>query len=616
MNKGQSILSDITVYTKYAKYVANTGTRETWKEICQRNMLMHTQKYPDLFDRIGEVYRDYVVPKKVLPSMRSMQFAGEPIARSPNRIFNCAYAPVDHTDIFSEVMFLLLGGTGVGYSVQEQHVAMLPEVIGVKDAERRYVVGDSIEGWSDAIKVLVESHFFGKEEIRFDYRDIREKGAALITSGGKAPGPEPLRKCIQNLARVLAGAKGRQLKPIEAHDLICYIADSVLAGGIRRAALIALFSMNDLGMLNCKSHRESEQNPQRHRANNSVVLLRGTVSQEDFKALWERVESSGMGEPGFYWTNNLDWGTNPCAEIALQPFQFCNLTEINATDIEDQDDLDKRSIVASFLGTLQAGYTDFHYLRPIWKQTTEEEALLGVGLTGIASGTLDNLNLPQAARKAYEENYTTAKIIGINVSARVTTVKPSGTSSLVVGSSSGIHAWHSKYYIRRMRLGKNEAIYKYLHETLPDLLEDDYEDPVGSAYICVPQKAPFYATLRTETPEHLLGRVSRFNEEWVREGFWSGDNCHNVSCTISLKPEEWDRVGVWMWENRKKYNGIAVLPYDGGNYRHLPFEEISRQEYTDAVKYLDSIDLSQVKEIEDNTNLTGELACSGGACEI
>ena len=610
------ILSDIVVYTKYAKYIKETKTRETWRQLCHRNMTMHQEKYPDLRSQISQLYEDFVMPKKVLPSMRSLQFAGDPIALSPNRIFNCAFAPVDHPDIFSEIMFLLLGGTGAGYSVQKQHVEKLPKVLGVKTEERRYVVGDSIEGWADAVKVLVESHFHRKEKIRFDYNDIRDKGAELVTSGGKAPGPEPLRRCIQNVARVLAGAVGRHLRPIEAHDMICFIADAVLAGGIRRAALICLFSRCDTEMLNCKHPDNVEQNTQRFRANNSVVLPRGEVSEEEFKYLWERVQASKMGEPGFYWTNDTAWGTNPCCEIALRPFQFCNLTEINATTVKDQVDFNERCKAASFLGTLQAGYTDFHYLRPIWKKTTEKDDLLGIGITGIASGTLDNIDLGEGAHHANLVNKEISDLIGVNPAARITTVKPSGTSSLVVGSSSGIHAWHSEYYIRRMKLGKNEAIYKYLKSTIPELLEDDFYAPDTSAFICVPQKAPEFAVMRTESPEHLLGRVERFNRDWIAPGHWDGKNKHNVSCTISLKDDEWERVGTWMWENRKKYNGISVLPYDGGNHKHLPFEDCTREYYEQQLQYLKEIDLSLVLEDDDNTDLTGELACAGGACEI
>lgn len=312
MDISQEILSGITVFNKYAKYDVKKTRRETWPEICDRNKAMHIKKFPSLKKEINDIYRDFVLPKKVLPSMRSAQFAGAPIELSNNRIFNCAYAAIDHIDVFSEAMFLLLGGTGFGYSVQEHHIAQLPIVKGPAEKTRRFLVGDSIEGWADAIKVLMKAYFNGKSTPIFDYRDIRAKGARLVTSGGKAPGPDPLRLCIDQVTAVLNRAVGRGLTPIEAHDILCFIADAVLSGGIRRAALIALFSHTDMDMLSSKSGRWWEKNPQRGRANNSVVLLRGETTEEQFKAIWERVKLSGAGEPGIFWTNDLELGTNPC----------------------------------------------------------------------------------------------------------------------------------------------------------------------------------------------------------------------------------------------------------------------------------------------------------------
>jgi len=327
------------------------------------------------------------------------------------------------------------------------------------------------------------------------------------------------------------------------------------------------------------------------------------------------VEASGAGEPGVYWTSNEEWGTNPCCEIGLRPFQFCNLCEVNVDDVTDQADLNARSKAASLIGTLQAGYTDFHYLRPIWKQTTESEALIGVGMTGIGSGAVLKLNLREAADEVVEENKRVANLISINPAARTTTVKPSGTSSLVVGSSSGVHAWHNSYYIRRMRVGKDEALYNYMAERMPELVEDDVFNPKG-AVLSFPQAAPRGAILRTESPESLLDRVRLFNLDWVRHGHVSGDNTHNVSCTISLKDEEWETCIDWMWSNRNEYNGISVLPYDGGSYVQAPFEDISEARYYELEQSLTSIDLSMVKEESDETDLSGEAACAGGACEI
>ena len=616
MDLSQEILSSITIFGKYSRFVKELNRRETWDEIIDRNKSMHVSKYPQLADKIEEVYERSVRTKKVLPSMRSLQFAGKAIERNPSRIYNCAYLPIEDTRAFSEIMFLLLGGTGVGYSVQYRHVDKLPVVAGPSGLSRRYIVGDSIEGWADAVRVLVESYFHGKRRVEFDYTEIRSKGTELVISGGKAPGPDPLRECLQRITQVLDGAIGRQLRPIEAHDIACYEADAVLAGGIRRAAMISLFSYNDEEMINAKSGEWYNVNPQRGRANNSVVLHRTKTTAEQFKLLWERVRASGAGEPGFYWTNNFDWGTNPCCEIALRPYQFCNLTEINTTDIQSQDDFNQRARDASFLGTLQAGYTSFHYLRPIWQQTTEEDALVGVGMTGIASGSIFPLNEQEAANVASDTNLIIAASIGINPAARVTTVKPSGTSSLVVGSSSGIHGWHAPFYLRRLRFGKDETIYKYLSKSIPELVEDEFFRPDTQAVVGIPQKAPDGAVFRSETALDLLNRTKRYNLKWVRVGHRRGDNTNNVSVTISIRENEWDEVGEWMWENKDTYNGISVLPYDGGTYKQTPFEDITEDEYNRLSQYLTDIDLSRAVETEDNTDLTGEAACQGGACEV
>jgi len=322
VNRSNKILSDITVFNKYAKYVEEKGRRETWEELVTRNKEMHQRKYPHIKEEIESAYK-YVYEKKVLPSMRSLQFGGRPIEVANNRIYNCAFLPIDHIDGFSELMFLLLGGTGGGYSVQKLWVDKLPTVQGTLSETRRFLIGDSIEGWADAIKVLVEAYFLGKQEPVFDYRDIREKGAALITTGGKAPGPEPLKACINLLKEKLNEAVGRKLRPIEVHDICCIIADAVLAGGIRRAALISLFDRDDVEMLKCKSGEWWESAPYRARSNNSVVLPRGKVGKEEFYELMKIVEASGAGEPGVYWTSNEEWGTTPCCEIGLRPFQFC-----------------------------------------------------------------------------------------------------------------------------------------------------------------------------------------------------------------------------------------------------------------------------------------------------
>ena len=616
MDKSNQILSDIVVFNKYAKYVQSEERRETWEEIVDRYLAMMKKKYPELASEIDKNGR-YIHDKKILMSMRGAQFAGPAIEKSESRVYNCAYLPIDDYRAFSETMFLLLGGTGVGYSVQRDHVNNLPDIHKPKK-KQKYLVGDSIEGWADAVRHLMSAYFgMRKTKPVFDFSDIRPKGARLVTAGGKAPGPEPLKKCLFNLELMLERKQdGEKLTPIEVHDMICHIADAVLAGGIRRAALISLFSADDDEMIACKSGAWWEKNPQRGRANNSAVLLRHRITKEFFVNLWKKIEESESGEPGTYLTNDKDWGTNPCCEIALRPFQFCNLTEINAGNVIDQLDLNNRARAAAFFGTLQAGFTNFHYLRPIWRETTEKDALVGVGMTGICNGAVYPFDLKEAAGIAVESNYQTAKLIGINPAARITTVKPSGTTSCVVGTSSGIHAWHSKYYIRRMQCNKDEALYQYLAIHHPELVDDMKLIP-NSAVIEIPQMAPDSATLREgETALEMLERVQRWNTEWVREGHIHGANTHNVSATVSVKSDEWKDIVEWMWEHRESFNGLSVLPYDGGTYVQAPFEEIDKKEFDKRYSLLTKLDLTKVVEISDNTDLSAELACSGGSCEV
>jgi ribonucleoside-diphosphate reductase alpha chain len=582
MDVTQSILSEITTYMKYAKY------------------------RPDKL----------VYDKKVLPSMRSLQFAGKPIELNNARIFNCSFLPLDDWRAFSEIMFLLLSGCGVGYSVQTHHIDNLPE-IKVPTKHKRYLVGDSIEGWADAVRMLCKAYFQGAPLPTFDFRDIRAKGAQLITVGGKAPGPEPLKECLFNLQKVFERKKnGDKLTSIDAHDMACHIADAVLSGGIRRAALISLFNLDDEDMLTCKFGNWWEQNPQRGRANNSAVVMRHKITESEFFKLWKKIELSNSGEPGIYFSNDKEWGTNPCCEIALKAFQFCNLCEVNVSNIESQEDLNERVRVGSFIGTLQAAYTDFHYLREVWQKTTEKEALLGVGMTGIGSGVILNYDLKKAADLAKEENTRVADIIKVNKASRVTTVKPSGTSSLVLGTASGIHAWHNDYYIRRIRVGKNEAIYSYLAINHPELVEDDFFKPTIQAVISVPQQAPEGSILRTENVLDMLERTKKFNVQWVKKGHRKGANTNNVSATVSIQEGEWEQVGKWMWENKETFNGLSVLPYFGGTYTQAPFEDITKEQFDEMAKYLHNIDLSKIVEFSDDTALMDQAACAGGACEI
>ena len=610
------ILSEITTHLKYAKFSPEKNRRETWDELVTRNKEMHLKKFPQLAEEIESAYK-FVYDKKVLPSMRSMQFAGKPIEINNSRIFNCSYLPIDDYRAFSEIMFLLLSGCGVGYSVQTHHVENLPEIRKPLKS-KRYLVGDSIEGWADAVRMLTKA-YFGQTSTApiFDFRDIRAKGASLITVGGKAPGPEPLKIALIHMQAILDRKQdGEKLTTVECHDIICHLADAVLSGGIRRAALIALFNLHDEEMLTCKFGDWWENNPQRGRANNSAVLLRNKIDKETFMGLWAKIEASNSGEPGFLFTNDKDAGTNPCAEINLKANQFCNLCEINASDIETQEEYNARAKAASFIGTLQASYTDFHYLRDVWKKTTEKEALLGIGMTGIASGAVFKLNMKEAAKIAVEENARVAAILGINKAARVTTVKPSGTTSLVLGTSSGIHAWHDDFYFRRIRLGKNEALYTYLSINHPEMLEDDFFKPNLQSIVSVPQRAPEGSITRSESAMDLLERIKTINKNWIKPGHRKGANMHNVSATVTIKQDEWPAVGEWLYENKEYFTALSFLPEDLGTYKQAPFETITEEQFNEAVKSLNQIDLSKVIEMSDNTALMDQAACAGNSCEI
>lgn len=618
MEKDKKILSDIITYMKYSKYLPEDERRETWGELVNRNMQMHIKKYPQLTEEIKEVYRDFVLQKKVLPSMRSLQFAGRAIEVNNSRIFNCSYVPIDSIHAFNETMFMLLSGVGVGYSIQNIHIKQLPSIKKPNPRKRKFVIEDSIMGWADAIKALMKS-YMGKttSQLEFDYSTIREKGMLLVTAGGKAPGPGPLRTALSQIEGILeAKNDGDMLSSIEIHDILGYIANAVLAGGIRRSAMIAFFDVDNADMLAAKAGAWWEINPQRGRANNSVVLERDKVDKALFDKIWQKTKDSKAGEPGFYFTNDKEWGSNPCVEIGLRANQFCNLVEINGAVIKTQEEFNRAAKAASFLATLQAGYTDFHYLREIWKINTEKDALIGVSITGIANVDLLALDFKEAAGVVSATNEAIAYKIGINAAARQTAVKPAGTTSLVLGTSSGIHAYHSEYYIRRIQIDKMESLYSYMSINHPELLEDYHESPSKVAIISVPQRAPEGAMLRTESAINLLERVKKISREWVEPGHISGANSHNVSCTISLRDDEWNIVRDWMWVNKDYYNGISVLPYDGGSYKQAPFEEITKEKYEEMRNHLHNIDLTKVIELQDNTNLNGELACSGGSCEI
>ena len=614
MTKSQRVLSDFASYTKYARFLGDR--RESFTDVVQRNADMHARRYPELEDEIYRTFGTYVLNREVLPSMRNMQFAGKPVELNPARAYNCAYLPIDDPRAFSEIMFLLLGGSGVGYSVQSRHVDKLP-TIKAPHGRTRYLIQDSAIGWADSVKRLIGAYLLGRPLPEFDYRDIRPQGTPLVTSGGKAPGPEPLEGALESIERLLKRKEvGSKLRPIEVLDIVGHIAGAVLSGGIRRSATIALFDVTDEEMLYAKSGTDwRERHPERQYANISAVLDRRRLTKEAFDLVFDAVRYSGTGEPGFFFTNDTDWGTNPCGEIALQPFGFCNLTEASIDGNISDPIFFERVRAASFIGTLQAGYTDFHYLRPEWRERAVADSLLGVSLTGIASGNYRSLDLNAGARIVREENERVAAKIGIRPAKRTTTVKPSGTASLVLGTSSGIHPYWSRFQIRRVEVSKSEPLYQYLLDNAPAFLEDSRSKP-RTALFSIPLANPENGAYRDESALEALERIRLVQSNWITPGHVAGHNQHNVSATVSVRDHEWDDVKEWMWKYRETYAGITLIPFWGGEHPEAPNEAITEDEFNEMSSAFPELDFRNIEEFNDETNRQGELACAGGACEV
>lgn len=600
---GAHVLSKITILTKYARVSDEiTGRKEGWKDIVKRCADMHLKKFPELHEEIDQAF-EYVKIKRILPSMRTLQFGGLPIDINPARAYNCAFASIDHPHVFGEIMFLLLSGVGVGFSVQKEHVAKLPSVkLANPSKHRRFLIQDSIEGWSDAVKALMKSHFNGTATIRFDYRAIRRRGALLKTAGGCAPGHESLQNTLTKIENVLEKkSQGDRLTPLECHDIVCLISSAVLSGGVRRSALISLFSPDDDEMFTCKAGNFYERYPERCFANNSCVFLRSEIDRSVFMNTWHRIFQINNGEPGVYITNDRDVLCNPCAEISLHSMQFCNLVEIDAAHFSSDDrreienDFYQRCRKAAFIATLQASYTDFHYLRSQWKHSTEKEALIGVGLTGLASNALSEEALRNGARIVKEENERVSKIIGIRPAARCTTIKPSGTTSIVMNTSNGISAHHDRFYIRRIRLNTDDRACKDLREVLPGFMEPDVVRRHDTWVLSVPMRAGerqegFGVVVRDEeTAVQFLERVKKAYGSWIVEGHRKGPNTNNVSATCNVKKEEEDDVLEWLYDNREHYHGITVFPYQTSFYQQLPFEGISEETFEDMVLSLKTL---------------------------
>jgi ribonucleoside-diphosphate reductase alpha chain len=617
MDLASKLLSDAVFYRTYSKHLPSLKRRESVEEAINRSLLMDCKRFPHISKDLVKAY-DKVHSFKVATSMRKMQFAGEAIEQNPIRSYNCCYLPMDDVRAFGETLFLLLSGTGVGFSVQNRHISKLPVVKGAIE-ECKYVVADTIMGWAEALDRLVESYFFGRTRPIFDFTRIRPKGARLYTSGARAPGPDPLKHALMLVERLLRGAVGRKLTSVEVYDMVCIAADCVLSGGIRRSATICLFDRFDEGMITCKMGTEwlTEQ-PWRMRSNNSAIMPRAETTRKEFDHIYDLLSKAQFGEPGFVWTNNPEWGCNPCVEVSLPPNVFCNLTSINAATVKSEKDFLSRIHSAALLGTVQASYTDFPYLRPIWKQETERSALIGVSMTGVADCPIPLTAdlLERAAKLVKEVNAQTAKKIGINAAHRTTVMKPEGSLSTVWGTSSGVGArFDEEYYIRRVGINRMDAIADFLTKNVPGLMEESKVNK-NDILLNIPQKSPPNSiSWNKETTLDLFKRVMHFNKHWIAPGHIEGDNHNNVSCTLDVRPEEWEIMRDHLWNERNDYTGMSMFPRAHG-YEQAPFESITKERYDDLMKHVKELDFTQIVEDDDESDLKGTAACAGGACEI
>lgn len=610
MDRGSQFLSDLVLNRTYAD-VKTDGYKETQEEVVQRVLAHHYEKFPKLAQQIKEICEEPLLKKQVVPAMRWMQFAGVGIKRSNIRGFNCAYTTIESFQDFAEIFYILMNGTGMGFSVRKNHIKNIPVI--QEGYEDTYTISDSKEGWSDSVKLLLCN-----PQLQFDYSLIRPKGAKLST-GGTASGPEALKVLHTNMRAVLDKAIGRQLSSIECHDIVCQIADGVVVGGVRRAALISLFDPDDEEMLGCKQGAWWETAPWRGRSNNSAVINRNDINAGFlFEKTMEACYASGSGEPGIYWSNNDDWGTNPCVEIALKSKQMCNLSEVNLSACANLEEVTRAVHAAALLGTLQASYVDFPYIDSRWSANCRAEALLGVSITGQAQGWEFLAHGPTTkylASIAVAVNKKWAKKIYIKPSNRITCTKPSGTASAYFGSTSGIHAAHAPYYLRRVRIDCDHPVAAYLEKNLPSqFLEKDVFNP-SNWVVSIPIKMKNSILREEETAVQLMNRSKHMAQNWIAPGHIEGENGHNISMTVSFKEEEKEAVKTWMWDNREFYNGISLLPFDGGTYQQAPFETITEAEYKKLIKEFPDIDLSQVKYVDTVDDRQSEAACSGGSCE-
>jgi ribonucleoside-diphosphate reductase alpha chain len=614
--------------SRYARFIDDKGRREQWSETVWRYVDYVFSRTPAIKDNTELKDRIYkaIYDMKVMPSMRAMMTAGRSADRDNTCIYNCSYLPVDDPKSFDEAMFILLCGTGVGFSVESKYTSQLPDVPEqLFESEHVIAVHDSKEGWAKALRLLI-AHLYAGEVPKWDVSKIRPAGARLKTFGGRASGPGPLVDLFSFAVNTFKHAQGRKLNTLECHDLMCKIGEVVVVGGVRRSAMISLSDLDDERIRHAKSGPWWETAPHRALANNSAVYGE-TPTVGKFMEEWLSLYNSHSGERGIFNREaakktvakyghrdpNFDFGTNPCSEIILRPYQFCNLTEVVVRHDDTLETLKDKVEVATILGTIQSTFTKFPYLRKLWQRNTEEERLLGVSLTGIYDNTEmctnDEVlagNLAQLREHSRAANELWANTLGVAKSAAITCVKPSGTVSQLVDSASGIHPRHSRYYIRRVRGDKKDPLSAFLvSQGVP--AEDCVYKPTQTVVFSFPQKAPAGLVRDDVSAVSHLELWLAYQRHWCE---------HKPSVTISVEEKDWPSVGAWVWDHFDEISGVSFLPYDGGTYRQAPYEECTEEQYNELKAEVPKIDWTLFKEQTDNVEGAQMLACVAGSCEI
>lgn len=612
--------------SRYARWLDDEGRRETWGETVGR-FIDNIVRPSDLDGKTLNELEDAILNLEVMPSMRALMTAGPAAERDNTCVYNCSYLPVDHPRAFDEAMFILLCGTGVGFSVERQSISKLPEVPqDIKDTDDLIVVQDSKEGWAKALRKVVSGLYTG-DVPKWDLSKIRAAGERLKTFGGRASGPDPLNDLFNFVVAKFKGAAGRKLNSVECHDIMCKIGEVVVVGGVRRSAMISLSNLSDDRMRHAKSGQWWENEGQRALANNSVAYT-DKPDMETFMREWLSLVESKSGERGIFSRIAADehvkrnrrretgkeWGTNPCSEIILRPYQFCNLTEVVVRPTDTEKTLANKVRLASILGTVQSTFTDMPYLRPIWRKNTEEERLLGVSLTGIMDNEITSNPSKKLLNKlrdtAVQTNRDYAEQLGISASAAITCVKPSGTVSQLVDSASGIHARHSEYYIRTVRGDNKDPLTQFLTDAgIP--AEPCVMKPDSTTVFSFPTKSPDNAVTRNDmTAIEQLELWKTYALEWCE---------HKPSVTITVRDEEWMSVGAWVFDNFDICSGVSFLPHSDHTYAQAPYQDCDKATYKEAAaKMPNKIDWAKLSEyeMEDNTAGSQTLACSGDACEV